>query len=537
MNARLSTSLLVGTGLFVGTFFAVPRAQAPAVTAPAAIGAAERVDYAAVERIKAEGLQRSQVMDLVWNLTDVHGPRLTNSPQIRAAAKWATDKLSSWGLSRVREDPWGPFGRGWSNEHFAIEVVAPSVAPLIAYPRAWTPGTSGLVTADVVLAEVNTEADFVKFRGKLKGKIVLILGAVEVPLPSGDAPSLRFNDQQLTDLQSEPVRGGRGRANTPAGPAPDPDIRLKRMTFYQSEGVVAALIPGNGRGERGVVLTGAYELTRAPGSPAVVPQVHVETEHYNRLVRLVERSVPVRVALDIRNRFVDEPLDAFNVLAEIPGTDRSDEVVMLGAHFDSETAGTGATDNAAGSAAMMEALRILKATNLPLRRTVRLALWTGEEQGLLGSAAYVKAQFGDPETMQLLPGHARLTAYFNMDNGAGAIRGVYLQGNEAVRPVFAAWIEPLRSLGMTTLTIRGAGATDHVSFDRVGLPGFQFVQDRLEYNTLSHHSNMDVFDRVPPEDMMKNAVIIASFVYHAANRDDRLPRKALPAARGRRGGQ
>jgi Zn-dependent M28 family amino/carboxypeptidase len=242
------------------------------------------------------------------------------------------------------------------------------------------------------------------------------------------------------------------------------------------------------------------------------------------------------MTLDIKNRFIEDSLDTFNVIAEIPGADKADEIVMLGAHFDSETAGTGATDNAAGSAAMMEAMRILKASGVRLRRTVRLALWTGEEQGLLGSEAYVKEHFGDPATMQLTPGHEKLSVYFNMDNGAGAIRGVYLQNNEAARPIFSAWMEPLRSLGMTTLAIRSVGATDHASFDRVGLPGFQFIQDRLEYNSLSHHSNADVFDRVQPEDMMKNAVIIATFAYQAANREERLPRKPLPQARGRRGG-
>jgi carboxypeptidase Q len=269
----------------------------------------------------------------------------------------------------------------------------------------------------------------------------------------------------------------------------------------------------------------------------VVPQVYVATEQYNRLVRLVERNIPVKVAVDVRNRFTEDTLDAFNIVAEIPGTDKADEVVMLGAHFDSETAGTGATDNAAGSAAMMEAMRILKATGLRMRRTVRLALWTGEEQGLLGSAAYVAEHFADVDTMQLKPAHAKLSVYFNMDNGAGAIRGVYTQGNEAVRPVFGSWMEPLRSLGVTTLAIRTVGATDHASFDRVGLPGFQFIQDRLEYNALSHHTNMDVFERVQAEDMMKNSVIIASFAYQAANRDELLPRKPLPQPRNaRRGG-
>jgi Zn-dependent M28 family amino/carboxypeptidase len=262
----------------------------------------------------------------------------------------------------------------------------------------------------------------------------------------------------------------------------------------------------------------------------------VASEQYNRILRLVDGKVPVQVELDIRNRFVGDTLDSFNVVAELPGTDKAAEVVMLGAHFDSWHAGTGATDNAAGSATTMEAMRILKATGLRLRRTVRLALWTGEEQGLLGSRAYVKQRFAVRDTMALLPEHARLSGYFNMDNGGGAIRGIFLQGNEAVRPVFAAWMEPFRSLGMTTLAMRNTGSTDHVAFDEVGLPGFQFIQDPLEYGTDSHHSNNDVYDRIQPEDLMKNAVIIASFVYHTANRDELLPRKPLPRPRPRPAG-
>ena len=303
------------------------------------------------------------------------------------------------------------------------------------------------------------------------------------------------------------------------------------MAFYAQEGVVAVLEPGTGRNDHGAILVQGPSQNRDPKEPLTAAQIVVASEHYNRIARLLERDMRVTIELNVQNRFVDDTLEAFNVIAEIPGTDRADEIVMLGAHFDSWHAGTGATDNAAGSAAMMEAMRILKATGVRMRRTVRLALWTGEEQGLLGSRAYVKQQFGDRVTMQLKPAHAKLSAYFNHDNGTGAIRGVYLQGNEAVRPIFAAWMEPLRSLGMTTLTIRNTGGTDHLPFDEVGLPGFQFIQDPVEYSTYSHHTNMDVYDRIQAQDMMKNAVIIASFVYHAANRDALLPRKALPRPR------
>jgi Zn-dependent M28 family amino/carboxypeptidase len=319
-------------------------------------------------------------------------------------------------------------------------------------------------------------------------------------------------------MQAQPVNAGRGGGR---GGGADPLFPVKR-----------ALEPGSGRNDHGAILVNnAPRQYRDPKEPQTVPQLIVASEHYNRIVRLLEKRLPVSIELDVRNRFVDDTLDSFNIIAEIPGAGAEDEVVMLGAHFDSWHAGTGATDNAAGVAAMMEAVRILRASGVPLRRTVRLALWTGEEQGLLGSREYVKQQFGDPASMQLKPAHARLSAYFNMDNGTGAIRGVYLQGNEAIRPVFGAWIEPLRNLGVTTLAIRGTGATDHVAFDEVGLPGFQFIQDPVEYSTHSHHTNMDLYDRIQAEDLMKNAVVIASFVYNAANRDGLLPRKAPPRAR------
>jgi Zn-dependent M28 family amino/carboxypeptidase len=261
------------------------------------------------------------------------------------------------------------------------------------------------------------------------------------------------------------------------------------------------------------------------------PTVIIASEHYGRIARTLERGVPVKVEIDVQNRFHDADLNSFNIIAEIPGSDRRlrEELVMLGAHFDSWHAGTGATDNASGSAVMLEALRILKASGLPMRRTVRMALWTGEEQGLLGSRAYVRDVFGtrDSSGFKPKPAHERFSAYFNMDNGTGAMRGVWAQGNEAVRPIFQAWMEPLRDLGMRVTTIRGTGGTDHLSFDALGLPGFQFIQDPIEYSTFTHHSNQDLFDRLIADDLKKNAVIVATFVYLAANRDERLPRKPM----------
>jgi hypothetical protein len=491
--------------------------------------AQEPVDLDAIYRIKDEGFQRSQVMDTLSYLTDIHGPRLTNSPNIRKAADWATKRLTDWGLSNVRQDTWGPFGRGWSNEKFTANVISPQPFPLIAFAKAWTPGTSGPVTADAMLAVADTEADLAKWTGKLRGKIVLASKPLEVK-PLFDPTGRRYTDQQLADLETQRIDAepGRGRpANVQAAQA----FARKKMEFFAREGVIAVLEPGNGRNDHGAILVGGPRDLRDPKSTPQPPQVVVATEHYGRIARTLEKNLPVKIELNVQNSYHDDTLDSFNIVAELPGTDKADEVVMLGAHFDSWHAGTGATDNAAGSAAMMEAIRILKAAGLKTRRTVRLALWTGEEQGLLGARAYVKQQFADPDSMQVKPAHAKLSAYFNMDNGTGAIRGVYLQGNEAIRPVFAAWMAPFRNIGMTTLTIRNTGSTDHVPFDEVGLPGFQFVQDPVEYSSHSHHSNMDLYERIQPEDMMKNSVIIASFVYHAANRDDLLPRKTLPKPR------
>jgi carboxypeptidase Q len=544
MDAYTTRRLVIGgVGVALAITLALPSAQSRGTQKPETAQGVSQVprpdaaDLDAVTRIKEEALQRSQVMDTLWYLTDVHGPRLTNSPAIRAAAAWAEGRLRDWGISNVREETWGTFGRGWANDKLSATVVAPQPFPLVAAPRAWTPGTNGTVTAEAVVTVIRAESDFAAWTGKLSGKVVLNQPAVGVPLFTAPL-GRRYTDQELMDLQNQPVNAGRGRGARAggAGPAPGPNFRDKLTAFFAKEGVVATLEPGNGRNDRSTIL-----VHNAPASywstnpPAMTPQLIVATEQYNRIVRLVTGKVPVRLELDIRNRFVDDTLDAFNVVGELPGTDKASEVVMLGAHFDSWHSGTGATDNAAGSAVMMEAMRILKASGLRLRRTVRLALWTGEEQGLFGSRGYVKKHYGDRDTMVLLPEHARLSGYFNMDNGGGTIRGVFLQGNEAMRPVFAAWMEPFRSFGMTTLAIRNTGSTDHVAFDEVGLPGFQFIQDPLEYGTDSHHSNNDVYERIQPEDLIKNAAIVASLVYQTANRDELLPRKPLPLPRPRPG--
>jgi hypothetical protein len=487
--------------------------------------APEAVDLDALYRIKDEGLARSKVMEIESYLTDVYGPRLTGSPNIREAAEYAENTLRGWGVANVHLESW-PFGRGWQNQKMIANAISPRAYPLIAYPKAWTPGTKGPITADAVIAVIDDDKDFAEFTGKLRGKFVLSAPMRDV-LAHFEPQGERYTDEQLIELSRQPAAGGRGRGNFAAAQ----EFNRRKAQFFLDERVAAVLDAG--RGDGGTVFVQAPQgVSRDPKGPAQPVQVSLAVEHYGRIYRTLEKKIPVTLTMDVENTFFDADLNAFNIVGEIPGTDKADEVVMLGAHFDSWHAGTGATDNAAGSAVMMEAMRILRSSGVKLRRTVRIGLWGGEEQGLLGSKAYVKEHFGDPETMQLKPEHARLSGYFNVDNGTGAIRGVYLQGNEAIAPVFERWMEPLRNLGMTTLTIRNTGGTDHLSYDAVGLPGFQFIQDEIEYGSRTHHSSQDVYERIQPQDMMRNAVIVAAFVYNTANRDELLPRKPLPKPTG-----
>jgi hypothetical protein len=513
----------------------------------------EQLDYAAIAKIRAEGLIRSQVMDHLWWLSEAYGPRLTGGPQILQASDWAIGKFTEWGLANPHREPF-PFGRGWSLVRFSAHLIEPQVQPLIGFPGAWSPGTSGTVTGDVVRVQIATEADFARYTGTLAGKFVLTQPAREVRMLEGPIIS-RMGEAEMAEAMTTPIPRARG--GRPGG-AGDPDddqpargrggaaqLRARTMQFFKTEGVLAAFDRGSDafmaavgsnltfqqqRTDGGTVFpSGGSSRTSDPA--AVVPSVTLAVEHYNRMVRLIERGVPVKVELNLETRFHEETAaNGFNTIAEIPGTDPAlrDEVVILGAHLDSVAAATGATDNATGSAAVMEAMRILTALELRPRRTIRAALWGGEEQGLLGSRAYVREHFADPATMALKPAHAKVAAYFNTDNGTGRIRGVWLQSNAAVRPIFERWIEPLADLGVTMLAPRSVSQTDHVSFDNVGLPAFQFMVDRLEYNSRTHHSTMDVYDRVQRDDMVQHATVLAVFAFNAAMRDEKLPRKPLP---------
>jgi len=574
--------------------------------------ASENINYADLNKIKAEGLQRSQVMELCSWLSDVYAPRLTGSPTSKKAADWAVKKLTDWGLVNVKIEPWvntNGFERGWTNDKFYMAVTAPERFPIPGTPTGWTPGTAGLISGDVVLMTATTEADLTAYKGKLKGKWIMLGAVPDVPA-YWDPQAKRYTPEQLAAMELNPAPpqlefgvvppgAGRGGAPAPAAPAapatpaaPAAPAAAPQRGAGSPQAAPAAAPPatpaqqpaGGGRGGNafnstrseflraegalGTLTTtprghGLYLIggNRAADPATTLPAVSLAAEYYGRIGRMLAKNLPVTIEADIRNTF-HPTAPVFNVVGEIPGTDKADEIVMLGAHLDTWHAATGATDNGVGSAAMMEAMRILKSSGVTLRRTVRIGLWTGEEQGLIGSREYVSAHFAGRGAVPAAPGAAapagppaggrggpqgplvfkpdydKFSVYFNIDNGSGALRGIYLQGNDAAAPIFREWFEPFRSLGMTTITARNTGGTDHQSFDAVGLPGFQFIQDELEYNTMTHHTNMDTYERLQPNDVTKMATIAAGFAYLAANRDDKFPRKPLPApgqGGGRRG--
>ena len=515
--------------------------------------AEDKADLAAVYKIKDEGLNHSQVMEILSYMTDVYGPRLSGSPDKQKAADWVQQKLSEWGLENIHTEKYD-FGRSWELKKFQAHMIDPVYSPLLAYPKAWTPGTNGIIRGEAIRVDIASEADIEKYRGKLKGMFILSQPEREVEAPfSPDAT--RYTDEELAEIALMREPGQRRQFMRGPGGRPSRALRRKINEFYVSEGVAAVLDPS--RSEDGTIFVSSGG-DRAVNSPPVPPQVTVAVEHYNRICRILDKKIKVTLEMEIQANFLSQDLSDYNILADLPGTDKKDELVMLGGHFDSWHAATGATDNAAGCAVAMEALRILKAVGLKPRRTIRIALWGGEEEGLLGSRAYVNDHFAsrpsppdniEPygeeymkwmrEQMQkppaLKPEYNKLSAYWNYDNGTGKIRGIYLQGNEEVRPIFEAWLAPFKDMGATTLTIRNTGGTDHQSFDRVGLPGFQFIQDPIDYGTRTHHSNMDVYDRLQRGDIMQSAVIMASIVYHTAMRDEMLPRKPMPAPRSRPG--
>lgn len=506
--------------------------------------AQEPVDQSVIAQIKQEGFQNSQLMDSMFWLTDVYGPRLRGSNNYKAAGEWAVKRLSEWGLSNVKLEAGGFTGRGWTVTRFNVEMVTPQYQHITAFPLAWSPGISGTLSGQPVLVEINSAADFDRYKGKLRGAIVMLGKASEKPTAHFQADAQRFSDEELkkgTEALSPEDKILTAYAGPPYNQSEkarrDGIVQRARLAkFFKDEGVAALLRPSPlDSGVLTATDAGGFDIDspnyKLPAPELTVPSFVIAREHYGRICRLLAHSIPVKLELSLQVEI--SPAGAgFNVVAELPGTDNrlKDEVVMLGGHFDSWHAGTGATDNAAGSVVMMEAMRILKTIGIKPRRTIRIALWDGEEGGHLGSLAYIRNHFGEPVTMTLKPEHSKLAGYFNLDNGTGKIRGVYLQGNEAVRPIFEAWLKPFNYLGANTLVVQSVGGTDHLDFDYLGLPGFQFIQDPIDYESRTHHTNMDVYESVLPDDLKQAAVIVASFVYHTAMRDEKLPRKALPVA-------
>jgi hypothetical protein len=476
-------------------------------------------DETIISKLKEEGLKNSRVMEHAFYLTDVSGPRLTASPGFMKAATWAKEKLESWGLQNVRIESWGEFGKGWQQERCYVAMTKPYYVPMIAQSRAWTGSTpgKGIITRDVILIKAKDSAELMQYAGQLKNKIVMVWSN-DTLRPSFTPDATRFTDEELDKMAKAELR-----QTASANRLAMQQAFLARLAFIRTLNDFclrekAALVLGISRGAEGTIfVSGGGQYTKdAPVGPA---NVVLSSDDYLRLQRLVTAGVPVEMEADVKTKFFDNDLNGYNVIAEFPGTDPKlkDEVVMMGGHLDSWHGATGATDNAAGCAVMLEAVRLLKVANFQPRRTIRIALWGGEEQGLYGSRNYVKMHVADPATMELKPQHPKITAYYNLDNGTGRIRGVYLQGNEAIRPIFTQWLEPFKEMGASTVTINNStGGTDHQAFDAVGIPGFQFIQDEIAYDTRTHHSNMDNFDHLVPEDLKQAATIVAAFVYNSS---------------------
>lgn len=553
--------------LLVPGFAFAQGSDAGAATAPIVkVYSAPKAD---IDKIRDEGMNRSQVMNHLSYLTDVIGARLTNSPSMKRANEWTRDTMAKWGMQNAKLEPWGPWGRGWSLKSFSAQVTDPQTIPVIAYPKAWSPSTKGAVTSEVVFLDAKTEEDLMKYKGQLRGKIVLMSDIREVKADF-EGFGTRITDDALAKMAAPAAPAGPTAGNRPPqGPTQleaflkNAQTQARRANFLIDEGV-AVLVDNSRNGSGGTLfVSGASVAAKVPESiddlfsagrasawakeseAKMVPQMTMATEDYNRIIRMIKSGVKPQMTVDIQTLYHDDDLMGYNTVAEIAGTDPTlkEELVMLGGHLDSWHSATGATDNAAGCAVAMEAVRILIASGLKPRRTIRVALWSGEEQGLNGSREYVKQQFGemkgggnrfgprDPNAPkpELLKGanYDKLSVYYNLDNGTGKIRGVYMQGNPAVRPYFESWLAPFSDLGAKTLTMSNTGGTDHLSYDGIGLPGFQFIQDAIEYDTRTHHSNQDNYDRIQADDMKQAATIMAAFVYQSAMMDEKMPRKPV----------
>ena len=529
---------------------AVAAALFLAVFAAPSLPTREPVDRDMINRIWLEGTNRSRVMSYLSYMTDVLGPRIPGSPAYNKACAWAVKAFTEIGCVNAAVEPAGEFGPGWSSEYISAHMTAPSYMPILAFAKPWTGSTRGKIVGSPVTAFIETRADLEKYRGKLKGAIVFTKPARPTQ-PSFKPAASRYTDAELKELEATPIPVKPKVFGEPKGAGPTWE---EVTAFFQAEEVGVLVEPSSeSRADYGTVKVDAYDgdgknVTTRSQSPRII----MAAEQYNRVCRIMDLGVPVTLEIEVRNASYENDLQGYNVVAEIPGTDKRGELVMLGGHLDSWTGGTGAVDDASGCAVVMEAMRILKALGVRPKRTIRAALWTGEEEGFYGSRGYVARHFGDTDKGALAkvdfnetektwrnplgdatkllvkPEYAKISGYFNYDNGSGRIRGIYIQENFQVRPIFEAWMEPLKDLGVTTIALQNTDGTDHLPFDGIGIPGFQFIQDPLDYFPNLHHTSQDVYDHCVPEDIIQSAVVMACFVYHAAMRDEMLPRKALP---------
>ena len=506
----------------------------------ASFGQDEKLDLSTIQKIRDEGMNRSKVMETAFYLTEVNGPRL-QGPGYTKAANWTKNKLAEWGLQNSHLESWGDWGKGWQVERCYVAMTAPYYKNFIAVPRAWSGSTNKLQAADILFITDSDTNAVESYRSKLKGKVILIDQTYSIS-PSYQADANRFTDEELTQMSKE-TPGGGGRGGRGGRQGQDSSMRNMMMSMRtrnafnqkmrklaKQEGAVGILNTTQTSKDGTLFVSGDYANAALGSTPDDLADLSIAVEDYLTLCRLMKAGIPVKLEVDVKTKFFTDDIKGYNVVADIPGTDPKlkDEVVMLGAHLDSWHAATGATDNAAGSSIMMEAVRVLKTLGVKPRRTIRIALWSGEEQGLHGSKNYVAKHFVDQATNKLTKEGEQLSAYFNVDNGTGKIRGIYSQGNAEAVPIFTQWLTPLHDLGATTVAPRSSGSTDHVSFDRAGLSGFGFIQDRIEYNTRTHHTNMDTYDHLQADDLKQAATVVATFIYNAAMRDQKLPVK--PAA-------
>ena len=507
----------------------------------------DKADTQMVNRIWEEAVNRSRLMKDLSYLTDVIGPRIPGSPAMKKAYDWAAAKFKEYGLENVTIEPCGPFGLGWSNEYISVHMTAPSYCPIVAYPVPWTLGIQGKIIGQPMLAIIKTKADMAKYKGKLKGAIVFTTPPHPTP-PVYKPLARRLSEQDLKQIIETPI------PIKPADKSSKPEVSWDDLVaYYRTEGVGVLVESSTGRSDYGTVHVDAYEGNGKDNlTPGQSPKIIMAAEQYARICRIMDFQVPVTLEVEVRSTLYDKDRQGYNVVADIPGTDKKDELVMLGGHFDSWAGGTGAVDDGSGCMVVLEAMRVLKALGVKPRRTIRAAFWLGEEEGFYGSRGYVFTHFGDTDKKILekpdweayeenwrnplgdskkiiaKPDYDKISGYFNYDNGSGRIRGIYIQENFQVRPIFEEWMKPLRDIGVTTIALQPTEGTDHLPFDYIGIPGFQFIQDPIDYFPSLHHTNQDVYDHCSAEDLVQSAVVMAAFVYHTAMREEMLPRKPLP---------